>query len=327
MQNLQRMKIFDMKNILRMSACTVLFCASQAYACGGLEELRLASQQYEGVYHDTIAVRDITYKVADNQVLQLDIAYPKTSAPKGGYPLIVYYHGGAWSGGKRFEGYGFFNDEIRHYNEKGLAVASVTYRFVNDVRTIADCVIDSKDAIRFVVKNHEALKINPDKIGVYGHSAGGHLAMMVALADNEKFLGDVALKDVKFKIACGVPQSGPTSFTEAEANFEDASRRDFPKHFFGRYDSDDAEIKRISALVSPANYVSKNSPPLLIIIGENDHIVTPKSAVFMRSLAKKTGAPFEIFIAPKAGHSFEHGDHVEILKKRRAFIEKYLLEK
>jgi acetyl esterase/lipase len=288
----------------------------------GIVEERLPSLQTGGVYRDIFAIRDITYKIADGQVLQLDIAYPKTEAPQGGYPLLVYYHGGAWMGGNRFEGYGFFNDEIKYYTSEGYAVASASYRFVSDTRTIADCVVDAKDAIRFMVKNAGAFKIDPKKIGVYGHSAGGHLALMVALADNDKFIGDDSLKDVSFRIACAVPMSGPTSFIHQEANFEDRPIRPYSEIFFGGRGKD--QIERQAALASPSEYVTKNSPPMLVAVGEKDSLVSKNSAVFIEKIAKKAGAPIEILILPNAEHSFENGDHVELLNKRRGFFNKHL---
>lgn len=144
-----------------------------------------ASEEYD-IYRNLNVKFGIPYKVADEQVLCFDICYPKTEAPKGGFPLIVYFHGGGWSGGERFSGYGFFNDEVRHYNECGIAVATVTYRFSRwgkPRRDMSVCVVDAMDALRYITKYAKNLEINPSKIGVYGHSAGGHITFMVALAD------------------------------------------------------------------------------------------------------------------------------------------------
>ena len=308
--------------ILALAALAAFHCLSAKQ----LNEDRLPSLQTGGVYNGNPAIRDVTYKVADGQVLQFDIAYPKAEAPKGGYPLIVYMHGGGWSGGNRFEGYGFFPDEITHYTSEGFAVATVSYRFINERRTIVECVEDVMDALRFMAKNAEALKINPEKIGVYGHSAGGHLAMMAALAGGDKFPGDPALNGVEFKVACAVPMSGPSSFVDPAANFANRPVEAAAKRFFGAGNAGPERMAELARLASPAEYVSKNSPPMLIIIGEKDSLVSKNSALYMEKLAKKTGAPFEIFIAPGAEHSFENGDHVEILKKRRAFFRKHLMQ-
>ncbi|MBR4598040.1 MAG: alpha/beta hydrolase, partial [Opitutales bacterium] len=132
------------------------------------------AEEYD-VYKNLNVKFGVPYKVADEQVLCFDICYPEIAAPAGGYPLIVYFHGGGWSGGERFSGYGFFNDEIRYYNSRGIAVATASYRFArwrHPKRDMSACVVDAMDALRYITKYSRALQINPEKIGVYGHSAG-----------------------------------------------------------------------------------------------------------------------------------------------------------
>ncbi len=300
---------------------SIVFCAS--LNAQSIEQTRVPSFQIAGHFQGVRAIRDLTYKQLDGRQLQLDIAFPFAEAPKNGYPLIVYFHGGAWSGGRRVEGYGMFPDEVKYYTSKGIAVATVSYAFINDKRTIADCIVDCKDSIRFLVKNAKPLKINPEKIGVYGHSAGGHLSMMVALADNNKFIGDSSLKNVNFKIACAVPMSGPSDFLNEKANYK--GRKIYPQHkrFFIGHGEDNIESE--ARLASPSQYVSKKSPPMLIINGEKDELVSPNAALFMGELAKKYNAPFEVYIVPNARHSFEEGNHLKILNKRRTFFFKHLL--
>ena len=260
------------------------------------------------------------YKTADGQTLRFDISYPKAEAPKGGYPLILYIHGGAWVGGERFSGYGYFNDEIRHYNQKGIAVASLAYRFAraeNPKRTMDCCVVDCMDALRYIVKNSKRLCINPDKIGVYGHSAGGHLAFMVAMADQNLFEGDEALKGVKYKIACAVPQSGPTFFWGGE----NAKNKLYHVLFGNPCD------KQLMEKLSPLKYVKKDLPPMLILHGQKDELVPVKAAEIMREKLEEAGAPVEAVFAKNARHSFENAlepDNDGLADIRRAFFAEYL---
>ena len=220
----------------------------------------------EGLYNNLKANTDVAYKTVDGRELNFDISYPQAEPPKEGFPLIVYFHGGAWSGGKRTEGYGLFNDEIRFYNSKGIAVATVTYRLINSSNklTIKDCVIDTKDALRFMIKNSRQLGVNPDKIGVYGHSAGGHLTLMVALGDDSKFIGEPSLKDVNVKVSCAVPMSAPTSFIDPEAN-DLGTYQNNPSLMAGvlggSYDMD--KTLELRTQISPTEYLSKNSPRIL----------------------------------------------------------------
>lgn len=287
-----------------------------------------ASEEY-GIYRDLNVQFGIPYKVADEQVLCFDICYPKTEAPKGGFPLIVYFHGGGWSGGERFSGYGFFNDEIRHYNERGIAVATATYRFSRwgkPRRDMSVCVVDAMDVLRYITKYAKNLEINPSKIGVYGHSAGGHLTFMVALADQSVFSGDKSLKGVKYKVACAVPQSGPTSFVDGRADAEGSfmkNKNQMRQPLAGRFD--DVELlKRLS----PAEYIKKDCPPMLIFQGEKDTIVPQNAALFMMQRAREAGASqVECVISEGAQHSFENAkkpDNHELADIRRAFFIKHL---
>ena len=265
----------------------------------------------------------VVYKEADNEKLCFDISYPKSVAPESGYPLLFYIHGGAWVGGERFSGYGYFNDEIRYYNQKGFAVASVDYRFArfeNPKRTMDCCVVDCMDALRFIVKNAKPLNVNPEKIGIYGHSAGGHLAFMLAMADQNLFLGDESLQGVKYKVACAVPQSGPVLFGDEKGS-------EYGLYFvlFGKpYDR--ALMKKLS----PINYVKKDLPPMLILHGKNDELVPIEGAELIKSRLEAAGAPVEAVFAENARHSFEDAkepNNDRLADIRRAFFVKHLGKK
>ncbi|MBO7521823.1 MAG: alpha/beta hydrolase fold domain-containing protein [Opitutales bacterium] len=299
------------------------------FSSGAPKNVPFGASAEDDVYKNLNVKFGIPYKVADEQVLCFDICYPSAAAPGGGYPLIVYFHGGGWSGGERFGGYGFFNDEIRYYNSRGIAVATASYRFARVSRPKRDmsaCVVDAMDALRYITKYSRELGINPEKIGVYGHSAGGHLTFMVSLADQSLFEGDAALKGVKYKIACAVPQSGPTSFVDESADAE----KSFMKNARLMYaplggDVNNMELRR---LASPAEYMSKNCPPMLILQGADDKIVPRAAADYIFAKAKKAGAKnVECVISEGAGHSFENAaspDNRELADIRRAFFVKWL---
>lgn len=285
-------------------------------------------RQTAGTLNGCLALTNITYKEADGEKLQFDIAYPEGEAPNGGWPLILYLHGGGWTGGERRSGYGFYNGEVRFYNSKGIAVASASYRFCRpspNPRTVEDCVVDVKDAARFIAKNSRQLRVNSNKMGVYGHSAGGHLTMMAALAPNSLFKGDKNLLDADPSFACAVPQSGPTSLVDPEADDKGTFTQD-PSLMTMRLGESEENIKRLSKLLSPSEYLSEKSPPMLVIQGAKDNIVSVKAALFMDKKAKETNAPVEIFISETGGHSFENGDHNDIARHRRDFFLKHLIE-
>lgn len=283
----------------------------------------------DGFYKGLFVAQNVTYKTVDKKNLDMDIVYPEGEAPKEGWPIIIYLHGGGWMGGYRSSGYGLFPDEIRYYNKNGIAVAPVSYRLVqpNSGLTIENCVIDVKDAARFLVKNSSVLKINPKKMGAYGHSAGGHLTLMLVLDTGDKFAGDPALKDTKISFACGVPQSGPTSFIDKEADDEKTHTSDPNKMYWVLGGKPFAQSYDLRKLVSPSEYLAKKSPPMLLVQGEKDDIVSQNAAIFFVEKAKKIGAPMELLIVKDAMHSFEHAsspNNHELADIRRAYFLKYL---
>ena len=124
--------------------------------------------------------------------LQLDVWVPATEAPA---PLVVWVHGGAWMMGDRR----YLPPTLRPNQlfeallDAGLAVATIDYRFAKEARFPAQ-LHDVKAAVRYLRAHAEALGINVDRIGVWGESAGGHLAALVALtADRTDLEGDLGV--------------------------------------------------------------------------------------------------------------------------------------
>lgn len=320
-----------MKKILSALVLTGFFLSAFAFdfSVSAPKKTPFGSPEEYGIYRDLNVKFAMPYKVADEQVLCFDICYPKTEAPKGGYPLIAYFHGGGFAWGYRSWGYGFFNEEIRRYNENGIAVAAVSYRFARSntpKRDMSACIIDGMDFFRYITKYAKNLEINPSKIGVYGHSAGGHLTFLVACANQKLFLGDKGLQNVKYKIACAVPQASPASLIDPKADMpgsfiSDKNRMGVPlgEHW------DDVEFRK---LCSPAEHLKKNSPPILIIHGEKDEVVPVVAADYMMQKAKEVGADVKCLVSKNARHSFEDAlspDNAEIAKIRQDFFISHLV--
>jgi len=251
---------------------------------------------------------DVLYKKTATQDLYLDIYYPKGKAD-GKYPVVVYTHGGGWAAGNK-EGAknGPKAVVIEKLVEQGFCVVSVQYRLTKkdtDIK-IRDCVIDSKDAIRYLSKNCKSLNIDPMRIFLFGDSAGGQIAQMLLLSAPESFQGDKALAGATYKVVAGVSWYGPCDFEKTDLfNYDD--REDFNDRFEPRIIKPETTPKEKLALyreMSPINYLTKNSPPLLMIQGDKDTTIPVKHAYYMQEKAKKVNAPVEIMIIKNAGHNW-----------------------
>lgn len=201
----------------------------------------------------------------------------------------------------------------------------MTYRLAKKDSNVAmrDCVIDCKDAIRYLAKNSESLGIDPMRICVMGDSAGGHIAQMLLLASPEQLPGDPALAKVPYRMVAGVSWYGPCDFEKTDL-FNHDNRADFRDRFAARIlGSDSGPMDKLARYreVSPVNYLSKDSQPLLMIQGDKDTTIPVKHAHYMKQKADAVKASVEIMIIKNAGHNWRKVD-ADIDPSREAIIER-----
>ncbi|WP_239806571.1 alpha/beta hydrolase [Croceicoccus hydrothermalis] len=112
-----------------------------------------------------------------NDALQTLDFFPGAGSGTGPRPLIVFVHGGAWVSGDKSDSTG--TAKIRHYTHAGYNFATMNYRLLPDV-DIRDQAQDVADAVAMLRNSAQTLYIDPRRIVLMGHSAGGHLAALVA---------------------------------------------------------------------------------------------------------------------------------------------------
>ena len=253
---------------------------------------------------------DIVYKKTSVGDQKLDLYYPDPK-PTSPCPVIIYTHGGGWAAGsKQGVAKGLFAPLFLRLLDKGFAVASVNYRLVKPNRSVRmrDCVIDSKDAVRYLAKNSDDLNLDPQRFFVMGDSAGGQIAQMLLLTPPETLLGDPSLSDAAFNIVAGVSWYGPCDFEKTQL-FNHDDRADFKDRFGGRIvgsDSDVTDEEKLALFreMGPINYLTKDSPPLLMIQGDKDTTIPVKHAYYMEEKALDVDAPVEIMIIENSGHNW-----------------------
>ena len=229
-------------------------------------------------------------------------------------PVIVYTHGGGWAAGSRSgAASGGFAPLFRALVEDGFCIVSVDcrlYRKGGSIR-MRDCVIDSKDAIRFLVKNRETLNIDPEQVFVFGDSAGGQIAQMLLLTPPASLAGDPELAGVDYKIVAGLSWYGPSD-SEKQELFNHDDRPDFKDRFapriLGGGSVTPEEKLRLYREMSPINYLKKDSPPLLMIQGDKDTTIPVKHAYHMGKRAREIEAPVQTLIVKNAGHNWRMVD-------------------
>ena len=268
---------------------------------------------------------ELVYKTTPEGDLHLDLYYP-TPRPPGPCPVIVYTHGGGWAAGSKLGvGNALFAVVFKALVEKGFAVASVEYRLYKKDGAVfmRDCVIDSKDAVRYLAKHGESLGIDPLRVYVMGDSAGGQIAQVLLLSAPESLTGDPALADATYRMVAGVSWYGPCDF-EKEDLFNHDDRPDFRDRFGPRILKPDsppeARLARYREM-SAVNYLTRTSPPLLMIQGDRDTTIPVKHAYYMRQRAEALQARVEILIVRNAGHNWREVG-AKIVPPREEIVER-----
>ena len=159
-----------------------------------------------------VVMKTLPYATRAGQELLLDLYLP-TDATRP-LPVIVFLHGGGWSGGTRTTG----PDFRRFFAQDGFAMASIDYRLTPSV-TFPSNVEDVKTAIRWLRANAATYGLNADRICLWGTSAGGHLAAVAALAPRGTYEGADNL-DRSSAVSCVLDAYGPTDFAQMDAQTE-----------------------------------------------------------------------------------------------------------
>lgn len=276
----------------------------------------LSRAKQQPVYLETGGERklEVVYKKVDDRELHLDLYYPTGEAAKSGsHPVVVYTHGGGWAAGsKHGAAKHSFKAVFSRLVKEGFAVASVQYRLVDQAgkTRMRDCVIDAKDAVRYLAKNGETLKLNPNRFYTMGDSAGGQIAQMLLLATPKSLPGDPDLALTPYTMVAGVSWYGPCDFENVRL-FNHDNRANFRDRFGPRIlggKTTDEEKLNLYREMSPINYLRTESPPLLMIQGDKDTTIPVKHAEFMARQAAAIHAPVETLIVKNAGHNWRRVD-------------------
>jgi acetyl esterase/lipase len=258
--------------------------------------LLMAKTSFAQLTADTIVPAGVRIEravdfLAAGRTQKADLYLPTTTPAGQLRPAVVMIHGGGWSGGKR--------DAERELNIgtnlalHGYVGMSIDYVLASKTKaTWPQNLYDCKTAVRWLRKNAARLQIDPDRIGVIGGSAGGHLSAMVTLTtpadglDPKEPYGEFSCR-----VSCGVDLYGIADLP----TYHDASM--LGKTF--------AEAPELYRLASPVTYVRSNSPPILIIHGTADTTVNVKQSELFGDVLKKAGADYQLILIPGAQHTFD----------------------
>ena len=243
--------------------------------------------------------KDLAYADNENPRQMLDLALP-AEASETPLPVIAFIHGGGWKGGTKNGGLNRVADFVRSGKYAGV---SIGYRLSDEAKWPAQ-IHDCKAAIRWIRGNAKKYNLDPNRIAVYGTSAGGHLVAMLGVS------GDV--KELEGSLGSHVDQS---SRVTAVANYFGPSQLLTMNDFPSRIDHDAAnspesmliggaiqEHKEKANAASPMNYVTKDDAPMLLVHGDKDPLVPLNQSQVLDKALGAVGVSATLLTIEGGGH-------------------------
>jgi len=248
----------------------------------------------------------------------LDIYVPSTG--QSTYPVVVWIHGGAWMSNDKYADMGYMKNTLKEFIEKGYAVASIDYRW-STMAIFPAQVQDCNQALEFLYQNADKYKLDKNRIALIGFSAGGHLANLVGLSNNnyvKDFYADG--KKPHFKIKVVLDFYGPADFLTLKSHDSKDPHNPITLLLGGMVSDNEAKAKN----ASPITYIDKNDPPFLIVQGEKDESVNPDQAILLSEKLKAVGVKNDLIIVPNAPHYGLMFDAENIREKIFEYLGEYL---
>ena len=250
--------------------------------------------------------RDVIYGRKHGVVLTMDVFTPKEKPNGAG---LIYVVSGGWYSNHSAISTGF----AKTFLNRGYTVFAVVHGS-QPFYTIPEIVGDMNMSVRFIRKNAKKFGVEPNRLGIYGGSAGGHLSLMIGTAGKPS-AGSRASSRVQ-AVACFFP---PTDFLNYGKKGENALGVGVLKNFQAPFDfkeldrttrglkkiTDEERRKKIGIAISPAYHVTKDDPPTLIIHGDADKLVPIQQAEIMIEKFKKVGVTSKLIVRKGKAHGWQ----------------------
>jgi len=267
---------------------------------------------------EIVVLHDVVIGKGGGRDLHAEIAYPKNATTP--MPAVIYIHGGGWIGGSHK------NSPIQGLARAGFFAASIEYRLSNEAKWPAQ-IEDCKLGVRWLRANAAKYRVDPNRIGVMGESAGGHLVTCLGtMADEKEFEGDGGWPGVSSAVQAVADYYGPTDFIDPGHYTPQAIN--LTEKLFGVPHAQNPDLWKSG---SPLAYVKAGDPPMLLVHGDSDGLVPLAQSTVFDAALTKVGVPHQFVIVKNADHGFKplpgttiDPDRDEINRITVDFLSKYL---
>lgn len=274
-----------------------------------------------------------TYASPGGVALHADVYVPEgTTAPP---PVIVWIHGGGWRSGSRE----LAPDLNRFFAERGFAMVAIDYR-LSRVALFPAQIEDVRTAIRWLRSIASGYGVDSSRIGLWGASAGGHLAALAALAPANAFRSaDAAFRDQDTAVQAVVVGYAPIDFLQLDAHRPPPGTRSEDPESLLLPDPDQRSIEphsyeslllgapiatcpeRVRA-ANPIAYIGERPAPFLILHGLADTTVPPHQSELLYNALRAGRTEVSLALIEGLGHGFLNRTHLDSAGPRSMEIRK-----
>ena len=257
--------------------------------------------------------RDLSYATNGHAQQKLDLYIPKTDKR---VPLIIFVHGGAFNRGDKG------GESPAPFLADGYAFASLNYRLSQDAIFPAQ-IEDCKAAVRWLRSHAAEYKLDPDRFGAWGTSAGGHLVAMLGTTGDIRDFDVGENLEYPSRVQAVADWFGPTDFLQMDAHrLPDGVAHNPPGSPESRLIGGAIQQnKEKAARANPITYITSGDPPFLIAHGDADQLVPHHQSELLEAALKKAGVPVTFYTVKGGGHGFRNATADS---KRKQFFAKYL---
>ncbi|HWB01289.1 MAG TPA: alpha/beta hydrolase [Pirellulales bacterium] len=265
---------------------------------------------------NVVVETDVEYGRVGDRALVLDLVQPDERSDKP-LPVVAFIHGGGWRNGSKASGLLPVALLASTGNYVGV---TIEYRLTGEAIWPAQ-INDCKAAIRWIRANASKYNIDPNKIGVWGNSAGGHLVSMLGTTgDVSKLEGQSGSAGYSSRVNCVVDFCGPSDLL---LESEEAPKRvlDPESSVSKLLGGPITERREVAIEASPARYATSDDPPFFVVHGTKDPLVPLAQAEHMVQALERAGVPVTFSRIEGGGHGIRGP---EITARVQQFFDKNL---
>lgn len=246
----------------------------------------------------------VTYLERESGSLKADLYIPRGD---GQHPGVLVVHGGAWKMGNRAQ----LSGVAQLLAQAGFSAVAISYRLAPEFKFPAQ-IEDCKAAVRWMREHADELKLDPERIGGFGYSAGAQLVALLGTTDIKDGLEgiDHPEQHASTRLQAVVGGGTPCDFRAFPIDegwlgfWLGGTRRNLPEQY---------------RLASPAAFVSADDPPMFFFHGENDELVPLSLPEGMCASMTTCGCKAELYVIPAIGHTAAAMDR-DAVEKSIAFL-------